>query len=170
MATTTKGNTREATSKMKQNAATGASAKSMAAKATTKSTTKTTASKTTASKPAASKAASKAATSKTTKAAGTKKSTGSSKSDTSTRDHETIRAWVEKRGGVPSMVKGTATKKDGGGILRIDFPGYSGEDSLQEISWDEFFQKFDESKLEFLYQEKTADGKESRFNKFVSSN
>ncbi|WP_426294648.1 hypothetical protein ACN9ML_07490 [Dyadobacter endophyticus] len=166
MATTTKGNTREATSKMKQNAATGASAKSMAAKATTKSTTKTTASKTTASKPAASKAA----TSKTTKAAGTKKSTGSSKSDTSTRDHETIRAWVEKRGGVPSMVKGTATKKDGGGILRIDFPGYSGEDSLQEISWDEFFQKFDESKLEFLYQEKTADGKESRFNKFVSSN
>jgi len=71
---------------------------------------------------------------------------------------------------VPSVVKGTAKKKDGGGILRIDFPGYSGEDSLQEISWEEFFQKFDESKLEFLYQEKTADGKESRFNKFVSSN
>ncbi|WP_342087484.1 hypothetical protein [Dyadobacter sp. OTU695] len=168
MATTTKGNTKEATSKTKQNATTGTSAKSTAAKATTKSTTNTTASKTTGSKPAASKtAASKATATKTT---GTKKSAGSSKSDTSTRDHDTIRAWVEKRGGVPSMVKGTATKKDGGGILRIDFPGYSGEDSLQKISWEEFFQKFDESKLEFLYQEKTADGKESRFNKFVSSN
>lgn len=77
---------------------------------------------------------------------------------------------MEQRGGVPSMVKGTGKKKDDTGILRIDFPGYSGEDSLQEISWEEFFQKFDESKLEFLYQEKTADGKESRFNKFVSSN
>ena len=68
------------------------------------------------------------------------------------------------------MVKGTGGKKDDTGILRIDFPGYSGDGSLQEISWDEFFAKFDESKLEFLYQEQTADGKESRFNKFVSSN
>ncbi|SEI99133.1 hypothetical protein SAMN05216327_105152 [Dyadobacter sp. SG02] len=178
MATTTKGNTKEATSKTKADTEKGASAKSTAAKATTKSTTKTTASKTTASKtsapkPAASKAsASKAADSKTTanKTTGTKKSAGSSKSNTSTRDHDTIRAWVEKRGGVPSMVKSTGKKKDEVGILRIDFPGYSGGDSLQEISWDEFFQKFDESKLEFLYQEKTADGKESRFNKFVSSN
>jgi len=168
MATTTKGNTREATSKMKQTTEKGMPAKSTAAKAATKSTTKSTASKTTDSKQAASKAtASKTAASKTT---GTKKSTASSKSNTSTRDHDTIRSWVEKRGGVPSVVKGTAKKKDGGGILRIDFPGYSGEDSLQEISWEEFFQKFDESKLEFLYQEKTADGKESRFNKFVSSN
>lgn len=95
---------------------------------------------------------------------------GSTQSNTSTSDHDTIRAWVEKRGGVPAVVKGTGKKKDGDGILRIDFPGYSGEDSLQEISWEEFFKKFDESKLEFLYQEKTADGKESRFNKFVSSN
>ena len=101
---------------------------------------------------------------------GARKATGDAKSNTSTRDHDTIRSWVEKCGGVPSVVKGTAGKKGGDGILRIDFPGYSGEDSLQEISWDEFFQKFDESKLEFLYQEKTADGKESRFNKFVSSN
>ncbi|PSL22869.1 hypothetical protein [Dyadobacter jiangsuensis] len=96
--------------------------------------------------------------------------TKSNATNTSTCDHDTIRAWVEKRGGVPSVVKGTGKKNEGDGILRIDFPGYSGEDSLQEISWDEFFEKFDESNLEFLYQEKTADGKESRFNKFISSN
>jgi hypothetical protein len=54
------------------------------------------------------------------------------------------------------------------GVLRIDFPGYSGEDSLEEISWEEFFQKFDENNLQFLYQEETADGEESRFNKFIS--
>lgn len=103
-------------------------------------------------------------------AAGKKSGGGASKSSTSTRDHDTIRQWAEKRGGIPSMVKGTGGKKDDTGILRIDFPGYSGDGSLEEISWDEFFAKFDESKLEFLYQEQTADGKESRFNKFVSSN
>jgi hypothetical protein len=36
------------------------------------------------------------------------------------------------------------------------------------IEWDEFFATFDEHKLAFLHQDKTADGKPSRFNKFVS--
>jgi hypothetical protein len=83
-----------------------------------------------------------------------------------TTDHDTIRKWAEKRGGKPAAVKGSDEKD--AGILRIDFPGYSGADSLEEISWDEFFKKFDEKKLNFLYQEKTSEGKESRFNKFVS--
>jgi hypothetical protein len=34
-------------------------------------------------------------------------------------------------------------------------------------TWDEFFHVFDERGLEFLYQERTHDGKISRFNKFV---
>jgi uncharacterized protein YhbP (UPF0306 family) len=34
---------------------------------------------------------------------------------------------------------------------------------LEEISWEEFFEKFDESNLAFLYQE----GKNTRFNKLV---
>jgi len=84
-----------------------------------------------------------------------------------TTDHKEIRKWVEERGGHPARVKGTADK-DGGGLLRIDYPGYTGEGTLQEISWEEFFQAFDDSDLEFLYQEKTADGKESRFSKLVS--
>ena len=54
------------------------------------------------------------------------------------------------------------------GILRIDFPGYSGEESLEEISWEEFFDKFDDKKLAFLYQEKTGGGEQRRFCKFVS--
>ncbi|GGM93159.1 hypothetical protein GCM10010967_27840 [Dyadobacter beijingensis] len=182
---TTKSNTKEAPSKMKAMAAEKSSgAKATTAKATTKaatkdttkSTTKSTASKSSAKTKSAAdttasaRAAGKKVSSGSAKSGSSKKSAGDSKSNTSTRDHDTIRHWVEQRGGVPSVVKGTAKKKDGGGILRIDFPGYSGEDSLEEISWDEFFQKFDDSKLEFLYQEKTADGKESRFNKFVSSN
>ena len=50
------------------------------------------------------------------------------------------------------------------GLLRIDYPGYSGEESLEEISWEEFFKKFDEEELVFLYQ----DEDNSRFSKFVS--
>ncbi|MBW3600085.1 MAG: hypothetical protein KY475_22785 [Planctomycetes bacterium] len=83
-----------------------------------------------------------------------------------TTDHKTIRKWAEERGGHPAAVKET-TSKDDPGILRIDFPGYSGEETLEEISWDDFFQKFDESNLAFLYQENT-DGQTSRFCKFVS--
>ena len=90
----------------------------------------------------------------------------SSESKTTT-DHKTIRAWAEARDGKPATVK--STEKDGeAGILRIDFPGYSGAGSLEEISWNEFFQKFDEKKLAFLYQEHTSSGEESRFFKLVT--
>ncbi|MGE5609147.1 MAG: bifunctional DNA primase/polymerase [Bacillota bacterium] len=83
-----------------------------------------------------------------------------------TTDHEQIRKWVESRGGHPACVKGTGSHTDAG-LLRIDFPGYSGEESLQAISWEEFFNKFEERKLAMLYQEQTAGGQTSRFVKFV---
>jgi hypothetical protein len=99
---------------------------------------------------------------KRTKSGGSKTHSSASKLTT---DHDTIKNWAEERGGQPSTVKDSDNSV---GILRIDFPGYSGEDSLEHISWDDFFQKFEESKLAFLYQEQTADGKQSRFSKFVS--
>ncbi|MHB9029801.1 MAG: hypothetical protein ACYC9O_13625 [Candidatus Latescibacterota bacterium] len=85
-----------------------------------------------------------------------------------TTDHETIRKWVEKRGGHPATVKGTPRKGEHAGLLRIDFPGYSGEDKLERITWEEFFEKFEESNLAFTYQEETASGEQSRFSKLVS--
>jgi hypothetical protein len=82
-----------------------------------------------------------------------------------TTDHNKIKKWVEERDGVPATVKEIA--EDGhAGILRIDFGPK--EKRLQEIDWDEFFEKFDEARLAFLYQDKTQDGKISRFHKFVS--
>ncbi len=83
-----------------------------------------------------------------------------------TTDHDEIRRWVEERGGHPARVKDTESKNSSG-LLRIDYPGYSGGDSLEEISWDEFFTGFDKNKLAFLYQEKTKDGKVSRFSKLI---
>jgi hypothetical protein len=84
-----------------------------------------------------------------------------------TTDHEEIRRWVEERGGWPAHVKGTGEDGDPG-VLRIDFPGYSGEDTLEPIPWDEWFRKFDEKNLAFVYQDKTASGEQSYFNELVS--
>jgi hypothetical protein len=83
-----------------------------------------------------------------------------------TTDHQTIRKWVEARNGHPSVVKSTQSDESGqGGLLRIDFN--KPEESLGEVSWDEFFETFDENGLAFLYQDKTTSGRKSRFNKFV---
>lgn len=86
-------------------------------------------------------------------------------SQTTTNLNE-IKRWAQERNGKPVKVKGTG--KNGGGVLRIDFPGYSGEDTLQEISWDEWYQIFKENDLQFLYQDKTSEGKESRFFKLIN--
>jgi hypothetical protein len=82
-------------------------------------------------------------------------------------DHDEIRRWAEERNGKPARIKGTGGDGDIG-MIRLDFPGYSGEGSLEEISWDEWFQKFDESNLALLVQDKTARGPKSNFNKLVN--
>jgi len=38
-----------------------------------------------------------------------------------TTDHDTIRKWVEQRGGTPSVVSPTANDDRPGAILRVDF-------------------------------------------------
>jgi hypothetical protein len=83
-----------------------------------------------------------------------------------TTDHNEIRQWVEEREGRPARVKGTESKNSAG-LLRIDYAGFSGEDTLEEITWEEFFEAFEKNNLAFLYQEETKDGKESRFSKLV---
>src|SRR5947208_8232462 len=85
-----------------------------------------------------------------------------------TQDHDEIRRWAEERGGKPAHVKSTESGDDIG-ILRIDFPGFSGEGSLEEISWDDFFEKFDANDLALIYQEETAEGERSNFNKIVKA-
>jgi len=64
-------------------------------------------------------------------------------------------------------VRGTGGGKDVG-MIRLDFPGYSGEQTLEHIEWDDWFQKFDESGLALLVQDTTARGQKSNFNKLVS--
>ena len=64
------------------------------------------------------------------------------------------------RDGHPAKVKGTGDA-DGGGLLRLDYG--EPEDGLEAITWEEFFEEFEDSGLALLYE----DTAESRFNKFV---
>lgn len=85
-----------------------------------------------------------------------------------TRDHDEIKKWAEARGAQPAEV--ASTHQDGTpGILRFCFPKAPRrrEENLQEISWDDFFEKFDQNGLELIYQEKTAAGRRSNFNKLI---
>ena len=89
-----------------------------------------------------------------------------SESSKTTTDHDTIRSWAQARDARPAHVKGTE-EAGGVGVLRLDFPAYEGP-PLEHITWDQFFGKFDEQKLAMVYQDETADGKPSNFNKLVS--
>ena len=77
-----------------------------------------------------------------------------------TTHHEVIRQWAEARNGVPATVPGTE-HEGRPGVLRIDFDGDS--DTLQHISWDEWFETFDARRLNFIYQEERSDGRQSNF-------
>ena len=82
-------------------------------------------------------------------------------------DHDEIRRWAEERGAQPATVRSTHSD-DSIGIIRLDFPGYSGGDSLEEIEWEEWFEKFDDNNLALVVQEKMANGQKSNFNKLVN--
>jgi len=54
---------------------------------------------------------------------------------------------------------------DDPGLIRLDFG--ERDPSLEEISWDEFFEKFDQSELEFLYEEETTSADDGRLSQVV---
>jgi hypothetical protein len=77
-----------------------------------------------------------------------------------TTHHEVIRQWAEERGGVPATVEGTE-HGDHLGVLRIDFGG--DDSNLRRVSWEEWFNTFDDRGLNFIYQEQRTDGTQSNF-------
>src|SRR4051812_10589018 len=81
-----------------------------------------------------------------------------------TINHDEIRRWVEERGGRPACVKGT--ERGDSCLLRIDYPGFSGEGRLEPMEWEDFFDTFDQNNLAFVYQE-SKNGNPSRFSKLV---
>jgi hypothetical protein len=83
-------------------------------------------------------------------------------------DHEEIQQWAEDRGAVPTCVRGTGGRaRRDTGMIRLEFPRFGEEPKLQPISWDDWFQKFDDSGLAVMVQDETASGERSNFNKLV---
>jgi hypothetical protein len=69
-----------------------------------------------------------------------------------TADHEFIRDWVERRGGCPAAVK--RPRRQGAASLKIEYPRQPGAGRMvSSISWDEFFDRFEQHKLAFQYQD-----------------
>ena len=79
-----------------------------------------------------------------------------------TIDHDRIRRWAESKGGKPAAVDRTHSDKDVG-LIRIMFPDApnSHHENLVEISWEEFFEEFEERKLALILDDK------SLFNKLI---
>lgn len=74
---------------------------------------------------------------------------------------------AEERGGVPATVRDTSDEADPG-VLRIHFPDRSDDpERFEQISWEAFFDRFEENDLAFLYQEETKEGDQSYFFKFI---
>lgn len=177
--------TKKASSAKKASSSTKKAASSKKAASTKKassskkaSTKKASASKKTSSKKAPSKKApSKKASSKkassstrrlvgstTSRKASTKKASSRKAAGKITTDHDEIRRWVEARGGYPAHVRQTGRKRGDLGVLRIDYPGYSGKDTLERVDWEDWFAAFDRNKLAFLHDNK----RNSRFSKLVN--
>jgi hypothetical protein len=94
--------------------------------------------------------------------------TSTSNSSKQTTDHDEIRRWVEERGGKPATITDTAKQGEEAGLLRIDFPTGASNPPLEPITWEAFFEKFDEEKLAMVYQDEGEGGETSYFCKFVA--
>ncbi|HEY8400603.1 MAG TPA: hypothetical protein VIK89_05040 [Cytophagaceae bacterium] len=80
-----------------------------------------------------------------------------------TSDHNKIKQWAEERNARPACYKCS----NGNSLLMFCFPGET-EMAVAKLSWEDFFKKFEELNLAFLYQERNIHGKKSRFNSFIS--
>jgi hypothetical protein len=61
-------------------------------------------------------------------------------------DHDKIREWIEARGGHPARIRS--------GQVGVDFG--RPENSVENISWDEFFRVFDANRDTFLHHDTNA--------------
>lgn len=98
----------------------------------------------------------------------TKEHEGHAGESLATKNHDVIKHWAEDRGAKPATVPGTE-HNGRPGVLRFDFPGYGGQ-SLEEVSWDDWFKSFDERDLTFLYQEHLKNGNQSNFFRLENPN
>ncbi len=67
-------------------------------------------------------------------------------------DHDTIRNWVEEHGGQPALTRRIPEVR-GEGDLSLEFLVDGQEPELISISWSDFFRRFEDQDLAFVYEE-----------------
>ncbi|HEX3019501.1 MAG TPA: hypothetical protein VHP36_04335 [Chitinispirillaceae bacterium] len=85
-----------------------------------------------------------------------------------TTDHNEIRRWIENHNGIPASVMDKMTPGENAGILRISFKGERSKEDLIAVSWEEFFTRFDQANLAFLYEKDIPARNRGNFYKFLS--
>ncbi|MEO8077465.1 MAG: hypothetical protein ABI818_14140 [Acidobacteriota bacterium] len=81
---------------------------------------------------------------------------GSGAKVVSTRDHEVIQQWADKRHAQPATGEATASGpatvdvNDGGAGVRFNFPG---QGMFRPIAWDEWFENFDTHECAFVFDQ-----------------
>lgn len=81
-----------------------------------------------------------------------------------TTDHDTIREWVEERGSTAAQV--TEPAGDDPGSLAV-IPEGKMDDSVRAVSWEEFFEIFEDEGLSFTHQIEKDDPDEQWFCQFT---
>ncbi|EOM74579.1 hypothetical protein DW322_03220 [Rhodococcus rhodnii] len=81
---------------------------------------------------------------------------------TTTSDHDVIRRWVDGHDGFPARVP--ATESDGpGGVLRVDFAGGPPSADIEHLTWDQWFDIFDDRRLALEYKDAEYPGDDMWF-------
>ena len=75
---------------------------------------------------------------------------------TITTDPDTIRAWVQQRGGEPMKKRGTGHSTMDPAILAVAFPGTEDE-SLEPFSWEDWLAQLEEQEFAAVMQGEGAD-------------
>jgi hypothetical protein len=79
-----------------------------------------------------------------------------------TTDHAEIRRWMESLRARPAVIEAGASGEPD--IIRVHVPGSSGK-NVHDVSWDEFFARFEAGKLALVYQER--EGRKSPAHRLV---
>jgi HAD superfamily hydrolase (TIGR01509 family) len=87
-----------------------------------------------------------------------------------TTDHETIRRWTVERGGLPALVRRVGQPEQGELVLNFPDDGIRDIDDgpVVDISWSDFFQRFEDQGLALVYRDAPATEGDARAYEFVS--
>lgn len=85
--------------------------------------------------------------------------------DFRTIEHRVVREWAEKRGLVPTTIRGT-WGSDLPTPLQLTEPEADADPARIELTWDQFFEIFEDRQLAFTYQDDDVSGVPSQYYKF----